>query len=281
MKPTRPTYQELATRLATVEPIIEALKHHEVDAVVGQERLAFLLLNEVREEMVNSEAGFRAIFDLSGVGMFQADAPAFQFTRVNQKFCEITGYPAAELLTKTYIGLTDPLDRKKAMQSLAKVIRGQVDSWTLERRYVRKDGGVVWLSSHGAALRDEAGRVVRIMAMIGDITGHKQAEQALRERSEQLRKLAAELTRAERRERQRIAGILHDHIEELLQGATRRKAPLKPSLEKTVRQALQDVQDFIDQAVAPPVAERTSAAGRKSHRGKSALRKPKQREVGH
>ena len=62
-----------------------------------------------------SDAGFRAMFELSGVGMIQADAPGFRFTRVNQKFCEIAGYSAEELLTKTYIGLTHPEDRQRDM----------------------------------------------------------------------------------------------------------------------------------------------------------------------
>ena len=52
------------------------------------------------------------MFELSGVGMIQADAPGFRFTRVNQKFCEIAGYSAEELLSKTYIGLTHPEDRQ-------------------------------------------------------------------------------------------------------------------------------------------------------------------------
>ena len=46
-------------------------------------RLAFLLLREVREALVNSEAAFRAMFDLAGVGMLQADPPAFRFTQVS------------------------------------------------------------------------------------------------------------------------------------------------------------------------------------------------------
>src|SRR5688572_16748026 len=103
MKNRRPTYQQLEKRLAAAEPIVDALKRHEVDAVIGAEKIAFLLLKEVREELVTCEAGFRAIFDLPGIGMLQADSPAFRFTRVNQKFCEMTGYSAEELLTKTYL----------------------------------------------------------------------------------------------------------------------------------------------------------------------------------
>ena len=166
MSKSKPTYQQLEKRLAEAEPIVEALKHHEVDAVVGEGKIAFLLLREVEEALLESEAGFRAMFELSGVGMVQADAPAFRFTRVNQKFCEITGYSAEELLTKTYIGLTHPEDRQRDMKGLARVLRGKTDSWSIEKRCVRKDGSVIWVGVNGAALRDEAGRAVRIMAMI-------------------------------------------------------------------------------------------------------------------
>lgn len=169
MSKSRPTYQELETRLAASEPIVDALKAHEVDAVVGEQKIAFLLLKEVREALVNSEAGFRAMFELSGVGMFQADSPAFRFTRVNQKFCDIAGYSAEELLTRTYIGLTHPQDRQRDMNALAKVLQAKTNSWSIDKRCLRKDGSVISVRINGTALRDVAGRVVRILAMIGDI----------------------------------------------------------------------------------------------------------------
>ncbi len=142
MSKTKPTYQELEKRLAAAEPIVKALKNHEVDAVVGEEKIAFLLLSEVEEALRISDAGFRAMFELSGVGMIQADAPGFRFTRVNQKFCEIAGYSAEELLSKTYIGLTHPEDRQRDMAELARVLRGKADSWSIEKRCVRKDGSL-------------------------------------------------------------------------------------------------------------------------------------------
>jgi len=169
MSKSRPTYQDLEKRLAVSEPIVEALKAHEVDAVVGAEKIAFLLLREVREALVNSEAGFRAMFELSGVGMLQADSPAFRFTRVNQKFCDIAGYSAEELLTKTYIGLTHPQDRQRDMDALAKVLQAKTNSWSIDKRCVRKNGSVISVRIDGAALRDVTGRVVRILAMISDL----------------------------------------------------------------------------------------------------------------
>ena len=121
------------------------------------------------------------MFELSGIGMVQADAPAFRFTRVNQKFCEIAGYSAEELLTKTYIGLTHPQDRQRDMSELTRMLRGKADSWSIEKRCVRKDGSVVCVGVNGAILRDGTGRAVTILAMISDLTASKQAEQELRD----------------------------------------------------------------------------------------------------
>ena len=177
MSKTKPTYQELEKRLAVAESIVNALKNHEVDAVVGEKTIAFLLLREVEEALRISDAGFRAMFELSGVGMIQADTPGFRFTRVNQKFCEIAGYSAEELLTKTYIGLTHPEDRQRDMRELARVLRGKADLWSIEKRCVRKDGSVIRVGVNGAVLRDDAGRAIRIMAMISDLTASKQAGQ--------------------------------------------------------------------------------------------------------
>jgi PAS domain S-box-containing protein len=177
MSETTPTYQELEERLAVAEPIVQALKNHEVDAVIGEHKIAFLLLREVEEALRISDAGFRAMFALSGVGMIQADAPGFRFTRVNQTFCEIVGYSAEELLCKTYIGLTHPEDRQRDMAELARILRGKADSWSIEKRCVRKDGSLIWASVHGAVLRDDTGRAVRILAMVSDRTASKQAEQ--------------------------------------------------------------------------------------------------------
>ena len=179
MSKTKPTYQELEERLAAAGAIAEALKNHEVDAVVGEEKIAVLLLREVEETLRISDAGFRAIFELTGIGMIQADTPDFRFTRVNRKFCEIVGYSAEELLTKSYIGLTDPQDRQRDMSTLTQVLRGKTDTWFIEKRCVRKDGSVVRVGVHGAVLRDDAGRAVRIVAMVSDLTASKQTERKL------------------------------------------------------------------------------------------------------
>ena len=186
MSKAKPTYQQLEKRLAEIEPVIEALKNHEVDAVVGEGKIAFLLLKEVEEALVASEKEFRALFDLSGIGMAQAEAPDFHFTRVNPKLCAMTGHSAKELLTKTWIELTHPEDRPKDMKELTRVLRGKADWWSIEKRCVRKDGSIFWVHVNGAAMRDGAGRVVKIAAMIEDVTARKEVEDALHEAAVEL-----------------------------------------------------------------------------------------------
>jgi PAS domain S-box-containing protein len=177
MSKAKPTYDELEKRLAAAESVVRALKNHEVDAVVGEEKIAILLLSEVEKALRISDAGFRAMFELSGVGMVQADAPGFRFTRVNRKFCEIAGYSAEELLSVTYLGLTHPEDHRRDMTELARILRGKADSWSIEKRCIRKDGSSIWVSVDGAVLRDDAGRAVRIVAMIRELTASRQAAQ--------------------------------------------------------------------------------------------------------
>ena len=113
------------------------------------------------------------MFDLPGIGMLQADPPAFRFTQVNAKFCDMTGYTREELLTKTYIAMTHPLDRQRDMDALARVLQAKADSWSIDKRCVRKDGSVISVRVNGAALRDVAGRVVRILGMISYVTAPK------------------------------------------------------------------------------------------------------------
>ena len=121
-----------------------------------------------------SDAGFRAMFELSGIGMFQADSPSFRFTRVNQKFCRMLGYTAEELLRKTYIGLTVRQDRGRDMKQLARVVRGKTDLWSIEKRCRRQDGSAIMVRVDGTALRDDTAGVFRIMGMVSEVAAHKQ-----------------------------------------------------------------------------------------------------------
>jgi PAS domain S-box-containing protein len=136
-----------------------------------------------------SEAEFRAIFEGSLVGMAQADAATARLLRVNRRFCEIVGRSEAELLRgTTFLDITHPEDRERNAAGFRAAI-GTTGRYETEKRYVRKDGEVVWVAVHTAlvsgaaragavrAAAPAAGHPARTVSAVQDITARKRAEE--------------------------------------------------------------------------------------------------------
>lgn len=131
-----------------------------------------------------SETAFRTLFELSLVGSAEADPATGRLLTVNGKMSEITGYSTAELLTMTFRELTHPDDRDKDWEGFRRTMTGRSSLYVVEKRYVRKDGVIVWVRVQSAPLRGVQGIAVKTVAMIQDITLQKQAEAALRQQLE-------------------------------------------------------------------------------------------------
>ncbi|HEY8503958.1 MAG TPA: PAS domain S-box protein, partial [Gemmataceae bacterium] len=139
------------------------------------------------EALRRSEAEFRAIFELAAAGKAQTDPATGRFTRVNRRFCEITGYPEGELLERTFADLTHPYDRRRDAEAVARVLRGEAEDWDFETRLVRRDARTAWAHVTGRLIRDADGRPLTAVATILDVTARKRAELALSESEERLR----------------------------------------------------------------------------------------------
>jgi len=124
------------------------------------------------------EEGFSAIFELASVGAVLGDATG-RILRVNPKMSEITGYSEEELLGKTPSDLTHPDDRERDLEAFRRMAGGETPVYGREKRYLRKDGRIRWVSVNATPIRDEAGRLLRIASVILDITERKQAEETL------------------------------------------------------------------------------------------------------
>jgi PAS domain S-box-containing protein len=136
------------------------------------------------------EDDYRTMFELAGIGAAQVEPTTGRFLRVNPKFCEITGYSEEELLSTTFQGITYPDDRTEDFEGFRQMVRGEIPHYEVEKRYVRKDGEVVWVSVNTTMIRDEAGRPLRTVAVIQDVTERKQGEEELRRSEERFRGLA-------------------------------------------------------------------------------------------
>jgi two-component system CheB/CheR fusion protein len=133
------------------------------------------------ERLRASEEQFRAMFELAGVGKVQIDPATGRFLRVNRKFCEIIGYSAEEVHGKTFLELTHPDDRESNVAAARHLMGGETNDYVVDKRYIRKDGQVIWVHVTGTVVRDSAGRAVHALAVVQDITDRRRAEEALRE----------------------------------------------------------------------------------------------------
>jgi PAS domain S-box-containing protein/putative nucleotidyltransferase with HDIG domain len=136
-----------------------------------------------------SEERFRQIFEESPIGMVTAGLD-FRFTRTNVAFCRMLGYTEEEFLSKTFVDITHPDHVGGDVESVKRVARGEIPSYRTEKRYIRKDGRIVWGAVVVSAVRDGAGRVLYFISMIEDITARRESEEALAESERKYREMA-------------------------------------------------------------------------------------------
>jgi len=155
---------------------------------------------QAEEALRASEERFRKVFSHAATGMTFQNRDG-DFLEVNPVFCEITGYEERELVGSNYRSITHPEDLEVSTSRTAELLAGEIPSFVIEKRYVRKDGRPVWTRISMSLLG--ACEPARIITLVEDITERKQAEEALRQLSGRLLQLQDE-------ERRRLARELHD-----------------------------------------------------------------------
>ncbi len=147
-------------------------------------RGVFCIVNETTERvrfetaLRESEERFRAIFSQTAAGIGQSDL-AGRLLLVNRRLCEIVGYSESELLKMQVQDITFPDDLDNYVRSFrAMMASGQ--SFDIEKRYVRKDGSLVWVANSVSPLRDEHGEMRQAAAVVVDITERKRAQEVER-----------------------------------------------------------------------------------------------------
>ena len=126
-----------------------------------------------------SEARFRAAFENASVGMLLT-APDERTVQVNQALCDILGYSASELRSMTFAEITHPDDSYVTHDDVMRVSTEEGATYEVEKRYLRKDGRIIWALLSGSLLRDEVGAPRYYLSLIQDITERKDTERELR-----------------------------------------------------------------------------------------------------
>jgi PAS domain S-box-containing protein len=147
---------------------------------------------EVESALRDSEQRFRAIFEQAAVGVTMVDAEG-RGVLINRRLCEILGYSRAELSQLRLRDVTHPDDVESSAQLIRQLVAGERDAYKMEKRYIRKDGSVIWVGLTASAVRDAAGTVKNGIVVVWDITARKRAEEELRAAEERLRQLVEHL----------------------------------------------------------------------------------------
>jgi PAS domain S-box-containing protein len=139
-----------------------------------------------------TEVLFRRFFELPLVGM-AITSPNRRFLLVNHRLCYMLGYTEQELTGMTWVEVTHPDDIAENARLLEQTLRGETDGYRMDKRFIHRDGQIVYASISARCVRKEDGTVDHLVLIVEDITLRKQAEEALRESEERSRQLTENL----------------------------------------------------------------------------------------
>ncbi|MDX2215269.1 MAG: ATP-binding protein [Oculatellaceae cyanobacterium bins.114] len=139
-------------------------------------------LAQVQEALQRSESIFRSYFELSLIGI-AVISPEKGWIEVNTELCRILGYSEVELCQMTWVELTHPDDLQADLDCFNQVIAGQQEGYSLDKRFIRKDGAVVYASISTRCIRRPNGSVDYFVALVQDI-GERVRNEAERQKAE-------------------------------------------------------------------------------------------------
>jgi PAS domain S-box-containing protein len=147
------------------------------------------------DALAESEQRLAATYEHAGIAISEVDAQG-RLLRVNEATCAITGYSREELLGLTVFDVTHPDDRDSDLDSFERQTVDAGSRYAVEKRLIRKDGRIIWVSVTSSTVRDSAGRFLYGVRVMRDITSGRRAQDALGASERRFRELLAALPAA-------------------------------------------------------------------------------------
>jgi len=147
------------------------------------------------EALRESQQRLAVTYDRAPVGIAEVDATGC-FVRVNEALSSIIGYAPEELVGQSFIELTHPHDRDDDAKEYARQVRGEIDHYSTQKRFLRRDGGIVFVNVLSSSVLDQQGQFRYGVRVIQDVTERLQAEERLRESERHNRELLEALPAA-------------------------------------------------------------------------------------
>jgi PAS domain S-box-containing protein len=141
-----------------------------------------------------AEERFRLTFENAGVGIAHVDMDG-RWLEVNDKYCNILGYTREEILKMTFRDITHPEDLEESLKRTDQIRAGEISSYESDKRYIKKDGSIVWVHVTVSMARGEDGKPLYSIVSAQNVTDKKLVEEEIRQSKE----LAEEANRAKSR----------------------------------------------------------------------------------
>jgi len=126
-------------------------------------------------QLKESEERYRNTFEKAAVGIAHVGIEG-NFTQINQVFCDIVGYSRQEMLKLTFQDITHPDDLGPDLTNVQRLLDQDIETYSIEKRYIRKDKSIVWINLAVSLVRKESGKPLYFIAVVEDISKRKQAE---------------------------------------------------------------------------------------------------------
>jgi PAS domain S-box-containing protein len=195
----------------------------------------------IEENLLESRENFQRYFNVSTVGMC-VTAPDRRWIETNGRLRQMLGYSAEELDNLTWSEITHPDDLDADLALFNQLLANERDSYQLDKRYIRKDGAIVYTTSFVSCYRNPNGSVRYCLASLVDITDRTLAK-------ESLLKLAAI------EERQRLARDLHDSVNQSIHGLVLFSETLVSTLEKNNMERARHIADRLQESARQALKE--------------------------
>jgi PAS domain S-box-containing protein len=203
-----------------------------------------------RKRLEEEQARFRATFENAAVGIAHVGLDG-RWLLVNQRLCDLLGYPREELLRKTFQDITHPDDLEADLEQAKRLASAEIESYKLEKRYLRRDGSIVWGRLTGSLQRRPSGEPDYFIAVIMDIDERKKMEGALLEAKEAAEaanraksRFLANMSHEIRTPMSGIMGMVDLVLDTSLLPEQRRFLELAKSSAESLLEVLNDILDF-------------------------------------
>ena len=140
---------------------------------------------QAEELLRESESRFKGAFDYSAIGMALVSKEG-KWLKANVSLCKMLGYAEEELLTKTFQDITHPDDLEMDLNYVSQLLAGEIETYSMEKRYFHRQGEIIWILLAGSLVRDSDGSPLYFIAQIENITERKRVEHSLQERNKEL-----------------------------------------------------------------------------------------------